>query len=36
MFNIIETFKDEDALDLIELINEYITSVLVKKSHIWN
>ena len=29
MFNIIETFKDEDALDLIELINEYITSVLV-------
>ena len=34
MFNINETFKDEDALDLIELINEYITSVLVKKSHI--
>lgn len=34
MFNIVETFKDEDALNLIELINEYIKSVLIKKSHI--
>jgi len=30
MFNIIETFKDDDALNLVELINEYVKSVLIE------
>jgi len=30
MFNIKETFKDENALNLVELINEYVKSVLIK------
>lgn len=30
MFNIIETFKDDDALNLVELVNEYVKSVLIE------
>jgi len=30
MFNIIETFKEDDALNLVELINEYVKSVLIE------
>ena len=30
MFNIIESFKDDDALNLVELINEYVKSVLIE------
>ena len=30
MFNIIETFKGDDALNLVELINEYVKSVLIE------
>lgn len=30
MFNIIETFKEDDALNLVELINEYVKSELIE------
>ena len=32
MFNIKETFKDENTFNLVELINEYVKSVLLNNS----
>ena len=34
MFKITETFKKDNALNLVDLLNEYIKSVLIKNQHI--
>ena len=37
MFKITETFKkDDNALNLVDLLNKYIKSVLIKNQHIRN
>ena len=37
MFKITETFKkDDNALNLVDLLNKYIKSVLIKNQHIAN